>query len=598
MYEKFSVPIPQGKGKITRKKSADGRVYLYLETGRTYLRDKGYTIPKRVCVGKQDLDDASRMFPNEQYCGHFPSESAENTPEFSGSRSSCLHAGTHAVVRRFLGKYRILDWLQGRFGPKNGGLVMDLAIYLVITEGNTAQHYPDYAYRHPLFTPDMRIYSDSKISSLLKDTISRDDAIAFTEWWNGAKDHRNKVYMSYDSTNKFCQAGDIDMVEGGHSKSGCDGDPIFNVAIATNVAEKLPAFYEEYLGSIVDVSQLRCMVDKARGLGYRNLGFILDRGYFSRDNIAYMDGDRFSFIIMVKGRRSLVSAIVLSVKGGFENKRDNYIWEYSVSGTTVEGRLYEGDRRMRFFHVFYSEYSHAKERQDLEIRLRKMACELDLLLGKDCSNLELGGFEEFYDLEFGSGGILVMYTEKAAKIEAMIDLFGYFCIVSSDRMTARDALLLYKSRDGSEKLFSADKTFLGSRAERVQTEASLRSKFFIEFLALIIRSRFYACISDHVHATKTKRNYLNVVSVLTELEKIELVRIGDGVYRLDHAITARQKEILSIFGMSDDDMKADCRSISTELAAIDAGDIKSRPKDDDIRDDGAADDEEVIPCLE
>jgi hypothetical protein len=598
MYEKFSVPIPQGKGKITRKKSADGRVYLYLETGRTYLRDKGYTIPKRVCVGKQDLDDASRMFPNEQYCGHFPSESAENTPEFSGSRSSCLHAGTHAVVRRFLGKYRILDWLQGRFGPKNGGLVMDLAIYLVITEGNTAQHYPDYAYRHPLFTPDMRIYSDSKISSLLKDTISRDDAIAFTEWWNGAKDHRNKVYMSYDSTNKFCQAGDIDMVEGGHSKSGCDGDPIFNVAIATNVAEKLPAFYEEYLGSIVDVSQLRCMVDKARGLGYRNLGFILDRGYFSRDNIAYMDGDRFSFIIMVKGRRSLVSAIVLSVKGGFENKRDNYIWEYSVSGTTVEGRLYEGDRRMRFFHVFYSEYSHAKERQDLEIRLRKMACELDLLLGKDCSNLELGGFEEFYDLEFGSGGILVMYTEKAAKIEAMIDLFGYFCIVSSDRMTARDALLLYKSRDGSEKLFSADKTFLGSRAERVQTEASLRSKLFIEFLALIIRSRFYACISDHVHATKTKRNYLNVVSVLTELEKIELVRIGDGVYRLDHAITARQKEILSIFGMSDDDMKADCRSISTELAAIDAGDIKSRPKDDDIRDDGAADDEEVIPCLE
>ena len=110
-------------------------------------------------------------------------------------------------------------------------------------------------------------------------------------------------------------------------------------------------------------------------------------------------------------------------------------------------------------------------------------------------------------------------------------------------MTARDALLLYKSQDSSEKLFAADKTFLGSRAERVQTEDSLRSKLFIEFLALIIRSRFYACISDHVHATRTKRNYLNVVSVIKELQKIELIRIGDGVYRLDHAITARQKEI-------------------------------------------------------
>lgn len=601
MYQKFSVPIPSPPAKVTRKKGSDGSIYLYLEIDRTYHKDKGYTIPRRVCMGKQDPMDGSRMFPNEKYREYFPYESEAYTPEYSASRSSCLHAGTHAVVKGFLGKYRILDWLQGRFGPRNGGLVMDLAIYLIITEGNTAQHYPDYAYRHPLFTPEMRIYSDSKVGTLLRDTITRDDTIAFTEWWNSAKDHRNKVYMSYDSTNKLCQAGDIDMVEGGHAKDGHDGDPIFNVAIATNVSEKLPAFYEEYLGSIVDVSQLDCMVDKARGLGYRNLGFILDRGYFSRDNIAYMDDNRFSFIIMMKGRKSLVSSVVLSVKGRFENKRSDYIWEYSVSGTTVEGRLYESDSRPRFFHVYYSAYNNARERHDLELRLRKLSCELDRLLGKDCSKLKLGKFEEYYHLEFSNEGrkrVLVMYSEKAGRIESMIDLFGYFCIISSDRMTARDALLLYKSRDSSEKLFAADKTFLGSRAERVHSEDSLRSKLFIEFLALIIRSRFYACISDHVHATRTRRNYLNVVSVITELEKIELIRVGDGVYRLDHAITARQKEILSIFGMSEDDMKAECRGISKELVTIDSGDIKSWPNDEGIRDDSTVEDEEERQCQE
>ncbi|MDD4573589.1 MAG: transposase [Sphaerochaeta sp.] len=602
MYQKFSVPIPAFVGKITRKKSPDGSIYLYLEIDRIYHKEKGYTIPKRVCIGKQDPMDSTRMFPNQKYFDYLPSESAANTPEYSGSRSSCLHAGTHVVVGRFLEKYRILDWLQGRFGPKNGGLVMDLAIYLIITEGNAAQHYPDHAYHHPLFTPQMRIYSDSKVGALLKETISRDDTIAFTEWWNSQRDHRNKVYMSYDSTNKLCQAGDIDMVEGGHAKDGHDGDHIFNVAIATDVRERLPVFYEEYLGSIVDVTQLVCMVDKAWALGYRNLGFILDRGYFSKANITYMDSNRFSFIIMVKGKKSLVSSIVLSVRGSFENKRSNYIWEYSVSGTTVEGKLYEGDSRPRSFHVFYSAYNNAKERQDLELRLRKLSCELDSLLGKDCADLNLGKFEEFYSLEFSSEGkkkkILVMYSEKAGIIEAMIDLFGYFCIISSDRMTARDALLLYKGRDSSEKLFAADKTFLGSRAERVRSEESLRSKLFIEFLALIIRSRFYACISDHVHATRTRRNYLNVVSVIKELEKIELIRIGDGVYRLDHAITARQKEILSIFGMSDDDMRAECRSISNELVTIDAGDIRSCPKDDEIRDDSTVEDEEERQCQE
>lgn len=558
-------------------------------------------IANLLAKGKQKPKAGQRMFPNEKYSEYFPCESAGNSPEYSASRSSCLHAGTHAVVKRILEKYKILDWLQGRFGQKDGALVMDLAVYLIVTEGNTAQHYPDYAYRHPLFTPEMRIYSDSKVGSLLKDTISRDDTIAFTEWWNSAKDHRRKIYMSYDSTNKLCQAGDIDMVEGGHAKDGRDGDPIFNVAIATDVSERRPVFYEEYLGSVVDVSQLDCMVDKARGLGYRNIGFILDRGYFSKSNIQYMDGNRFSFIIMAKGKKSLVSSIVLSVKGGFENKRSDYILEYSVSGTTAEGWLYEGDGRPRFFHVFFSEYRKAKERHELELKLRKLSCELDRLLGKDCSNLILGKFEQYYNLEFSNEGkkrILVMYSEKADEIEAMIELFGYFCIISSDKMTARDALLLYKSRDGSEKLFAADKTFLGSRSERVQTEASLRSKLFIEFLALIIRSRLYACISDHVHATRTKRNYLNVVSVIKELEKIELIRIGDGVYRLDHAMTARQKEILSIFGMSDDDMRAACHGISKDLLTIDASDIKSCPKDEELRDDSTVDDEEQRLCQE
>lgn len=85
---------------------------------------------------------------------------------------------------------------------------------------------------------------------------------------------------------------------------------------------------------------------------------------------------------------------------------------------------------------------------------------------------------------------------------------------------------------------------------------------------------------------------MNVVSVIAELEKIELVRIGDGVYRLDHAITARQKEILSVFGMSSDDMKKSYRDISNRLAAIDSADIRNGVGDADVRDDSKIEDEE------
>jgi len=85
---------------------------------------------------------------------------------------------------------------------------------------------------------------------------------------------------------------------------------------------------------------------------------------------------------------------------------------------------------------------------------------------------------------------------------------------------------------------------------------------------------------------------MNVVSVIAELEKIELIRIGDCVYRRDHAITARQREILAVFGMSDEDMKRECSTVSQELLAIDSKDIGKVGPGNDTRDDSTLEDEE------
>ena len=43
-------------------------------------------------------------------------------------------------------------------------------------------------------------------------------------------------------------------------------------------------------------------------------------------------------------------------------------------------------------------------------------------------------------------------------------------------MTAKEALELYKSRDASEKLFKADKSFLGNRSLRVYTGDALEGR--------------------------------------------------------------------------------------------------------------------------
>ena len=71
----------------------------------------------------------------------------------------------------------------------------------------------------------------------------------------------------------------------------------------------------------MDVSQLQCMLDKAKAYGYKNAGFILDRGYFSRENIKYMDKCGYDFVIMIKGMKALVNDAVKEVKGTFEDSK-------------------------------------------------------------------------------------------------------------------------------------------------------------------------------------------------------------------------------------------------------------------------------------
>ena len=88
---------------------------------------------------------------------------------------------------------------------------------MIVTEDNVGQYYPGYAFNHPLFTEGMRLVSDSKVSRFLS-SVTKDQIFGFLDDWNEDKDHQAKVYISYDSTNKNSQAGDLNIVEYGKPK--------------------------------------------------------------------------------------------------------------------------------------------------------------------------------------------------------------------------------------------------------------------------------------------------------------------------------------------------------------------------------------------
>lgn len=246
---------------------------------------------------------------------------------------------------------------------------------------------------------------------------------------------------------------------------------------------------------------------------------------------------------------------------------DQSIRQYKTYGTTIERTLYPSDEKNRYFHLFYSSQKHASEQEQLEAKIDRMQKNLKKVYGKvsEMDRSYTHYFKPIYYHEGEEDQILQLAQEKSEVIEEEIHLCGYFCIITSKKMSAKEALELYKSRDESEKLFKGDKSYLGNKAVRVQSDEAVEAKIFIEFVALVIRNKIYTSLKDAVLEDDSKANYMNVPAAIKELEKIEMIRQTDGEYRLDHAVTATQKTILKAFKMDAAYVQKEAGRIRTAL---------------------------------
>lgn len=572
MYLDFSVPIPDTTGKISRQKTSSG-TYVHYILGRVYDPKKKHTVPKRVIIGRVCPDDNKKMIPNERFLEFFPRTPLPEQRE-QAERCTTLKAGPFMVFDKIVRHYGLDKMAEKNFG-KNAGLLLDLASYMVIEERDQGQYYPDYAYRRPIFTEGMRISSDSAISRFLSG-VTDEQICGFLNDWNAARDHDSRIYISYDSTNKNCQAGEIDFVEFGKAKSD-DGLPIVNIGLAYDKTNQVPLFYELYPGSINDVSQFRFFVDKALAYNYRNVGFILDRGYFSKANIAYLDEHKFAFVLIIKGCKPLVADIIDEVRDSFEDSFRHSLRQRGLSGVTLERKLFDQDAGNRYFHLFFNPAKKARERMRIQEEIARMQRIVASFHGKP---FEPGReYTELFEFHFDKDGNLLFGEVRHDVVDAMYRRCGYFCIVTSEKMTAQQAYDLYRSRDASEKIFRSDKTFLGSKSMRVHSGQAMAAKTFVEFVGLIIRQRFYTLLKNEILKLPVRKNYTTVPAALRELDKIELVRINNKSYQLDHAATKTQETILNAFGMTKNDVMEQAALISARLAEAEKQPSRDEPEE-------------------
>ena len=137
----------------------------------------------------------------------------------------------------------------------------------------------------------------------------------------------------------------------------------------------------------------------------------------------------------------------------FEGNGQYTIRRFGVNGTTVKRFVFPSDEKERYLHVYYSYYKAAAEKEQLEQRIDKLAAYFKKLEGQTVVLDK--SYEKYFSLEYYHEGeddrCFVCAIEKSSVIEEELRMCGYFCIITSSYMTAKEALEKVKAMYEAEK---------------------------------------------------------------------------------------------------------------------------------------------------
>ena len=547
-YEPVDLP-----DRTVRVASKSG-TYVYLTQKVEYSSKLKRSIPTRIVIGK--LNDDGKLIPNKNYFSIY-GEKVELLER--SNRSDFISFGLNMVVDTIVKKSQLYDLLDSIF-EDNTNKILDIASYMILKETSAMQYFEDYGYNHHLFNLDN--FTDNTIGRLF-DLLKVKDIDLFISSW--VKMHSNKdIYVSYDSTNMNSTSGTLELAEYGHAKDN-DNLPQVNLSLGYDQSNNTPLFYELYPGSIIDNSECKKMVDRAKYYGLNNIGFILDRGYFSINNIKYFENNGYDYILMTKGNSRFIKEAVDTCVASLKNGVNHYIEEYELYGKTIETKLFDKDSK-QYVHVYYDGLQAEREKINIYNRLNAIDKLLDEKIKAKLQRKEdLKPYDDLYKVNFDVFGYFTSYKRKDNKIKELLNKAGVFVIVTSKEMSAEKALSIYRDRDAIEKVFRMEKSYLGCDVFRVSGNEKLESKVFISFIALILRNEIYQSIKP---LYKKNRKEYTVPKVLQQLERLGITKLSDNKYHQRYLLTKRQKDILNVFNINEKEYKAYSEKIENQMNEI------------------------------
>jgi transposase len=362
----------------------------------------------------------------------------------------------------------------------------------------------------------------------------------------------------YDLTSQSTYSELEGMAEWGKNRDG-EAMRQINVGMATD-REGVPVAFDIFPGSVADTSTLKRFVDDMQRRCPGSM-LIMDRGFESASNVGSLMANGIDFVMPCTVSSKVLKKLVTdfskdATKPEYDRMHDGHVYSVCERGLgimrTKDGSEYVADDDADYENCTHKVHAYvcfdSKKRNDDEQELKSA------LMGK-IKELDGRKFENparsfakrtkwmskylEYTLD-GEGKMKVGYKNNAMAF--FRNRAGMFVLMtpSADWETA---MCSYDARNNVEMAFDIYKNDLDGHRGRTGDPERARGRFFIKFLALMIRVRMQTIVSK----SKLKDLTVNNAILATGTYKI----IDDGGLRIRTEKTKRVREILDLFGVED-----------------------------------------------
>ena len=309
----------------------------------------------------------------------------------------------------------------------------------------------------------------------------------------------------------------------------------------------LPVCYRILPGNITDVMTVKKTVRDLAAMGIGSVSLIMDRGFYSEENITALYKQHYRFVIAAKKSLKRVKAAIDCIRDTmvsferYHEGQDIYyaseLLKWEIKGTDAERKeIIQAHKRM-YLHLYYDDQRALNARKSQHKKVLKLKRELEQGERKT-AHKQL--YTKYFTIKkTPKRGMSVIIRTEVLEEEAKY--YGYFSLMSNLVKDPIDALIVYRAKDVVEKAFGNLKERLALRRPRISTHANLQGKIFVQYIALIILSQ----IQKTMREQKLYQDY-TLYTLLDELDVIEYFKHAG---KRGHwgEVTQKQAKILQAF---------------------------------------------------